>query len=356
MTTRPMTSVLLFAAGTLAGCHSSEAATANNQSTPRSFQVSTATVVERAVPRVIPLTGTLNADLRTDLTANASGRVVKTFVERGQRVALGATLAQLDIRSAAASASEAEAEIANSKTQLENAQAECARYDALIAHGAITRQEYDKQEASCREQFAALSVSKARARETVVTLADGTIRAPFAGVVTERFVSVGDYVQASSKVVTLVVSDPLRLALTVPERRISEVKEGALATFSPASLPDRTFSGTVKYLSGDVRSNTRDVVVEAIVANPEGALLPGMFVDVSLHAGDSPMAVIPKSAIFTTGPDSGLYVVTDKHLELHVVMLGAPCGDDVAIEEGVKVGDVVVTNPTPSMFDGAPVE
>jgi membrane fusion protein, multidrug efflux system len=307
------------------------------------------------VPILIPLAGTLTADLRSELTANSTGRVAKTFVERGQKVSQGAILAQLDVRSATASAAEAQASVASAKTQLDAARAECSRYDALVARGAITQQEHARQTANCKQQLAAVAVTQARATTASLVVGDGTIRAPFAGVVTERWVSVGDYVQAPSKVVTLVVSNPLRLKLTVPERRAGEVKEGQLVTFG-AGLPGRTFAGNIKYMSGEVRMTTRDVVVEAIVANDDGALMPGMFVDVSLHTGERPRPVGPKSAIFVTGQEKSVYVVKDGHLELRIVNVGVEVEGGVALEEGVKAGEIVVVDPTPSLSDGAEVE
>jgi len=338
-----------------AACHQADPAATERAPVPR-VKVRTAPIVERSVPILIPLAGTLTADLRTELTANSTGRVTKTFVERGQRVKEGAILAQLDVRSAAASAAEAQASVASAKTQLETARAECDRYDALVGRGAITQQEHDRQTANCKQQLAAVTVTKARATSASLVVGDGTIRAPFAGIVTERWVSVGDYVQAPSKVVTLVVSNPLRLKLTVPERRAGEVKEGALVTFAAAGMPGRTFSGNIKYVSGEVRTTTRDVVVEAIVANDDGALLPGMFVDVSLHTGERPRPVSPKSAIFATGQEKSLYLVKDRHLELRIVNVGTEVEDGVALEEGAKAGEVVVVDPTPSLSDGAEVE
>ena len=336
-------------------CHKAEPSAGDQTPVPR-VKVQTAPIVEQPVPILLPLTGTLMADLRTELTANSTGRVTKTFVERGQKVDRGAILAQLDVRSAAASVAEAQASVASAKTQLDAARTDCDRYDALVGRGAITQQEHDRQTANCKQQLAAVAVSKARASSASLVVCDGTIRAPFAGVVTERWVSVGDYVQAPSKVVTLVVSNPLRLKLTVPERRASDVKEGELVTFNASGNPGRTFSGNIKYVSGEVRTTTRDIVVEAIVPNDDGALLPGMFVDVSLHTGERPRPVVPKSAIFPTGQEKSLYVVTDRHLELRIVNVGVEVADGVALEEGAKAGEVVVVDPTPSMSDGAEVE
>ncbi|MEA2751740.1 MAG: rane fusion protein multidrug efflux system [Myxococcales bacterium] len=351
---RTWTLAFALVVATSVACHEADPTADKKPVTP--LKVETKPIVERPVPRIVPLTGTLTAELRTELTANSSGRVSKTFVERGQKVEQGALLAQLDVRSAAASAAEANASVTSAKTQLDAAKAECARYDALVARGAITQQEHDKQTANCKQQVAAVAVSQARASSASIAVGDGTIRAPFAGVVTERFVSVGDYVQPTSKVVALVVSNPLRLKMTVPERRMLDVKEGALVTFSPPAIPNRTFTGTVRFMGGEVRPTTRDIVVEAIVPNPDNALLPGMFVDANLHAGEQPMPVVPKTAIFTTGQEKSLYVVKDKRLVLRIVKLGPEAGDDVALEEGAAVGDVAVVKPSPSMSDGAPVE
>jgi len=359
MTTSTRRATLALATALLvagAGCSKQEVAPQEVRTEAKPFAVQTAPIEKRQVPRVLPLTGTLTAELRTELAANATGRVVKTYAERGQKVEKGAVLAQLDIRSAVANAAEARASVASAKTQLDAARAECERYDVLVARGAITQQEHDRQTASCKQQLAAVAVTEARASSVALVVGDGTIRAPFAGVITERLVSAGDYVQASSKVVTIVVSNPLRLQLTVPERRIGEVREGELVTFAPSALPGRTFSGEIKYVSGEVRSTTRDLVIEAVVPNADGALLPGMFVEASLHTGQHEMPVVPKSAVFTTGVEKSVYVVVDKHLELRIVKLGVEAGDGYAIEEGAEAGEHVVLKPTPSMSDGAQVE
>ncbi len=338
-------------------CRASEdGAEEREKGAAKPLKVETARVEERDVPRIVPLTGTLTAELRSELTANSSGRVVKTFVERGQKVEKNALLAQLDIRSAAANAAEARASVASAKTQLEAARVECERYDALVARGAITQQEHARQAANCKQQLAAVAVSEARATSASIVVGDGTIRAPFSGVVTDRMVSVGDYVSPSSKVVTLVVSNPLRLRLSVPERRIGQVQPEALVTFSPAALPGRVFSGNVKYVSGEVRPTTRDVIVEAVVPNADGALLPGMFVDVSLHSGVVKRPVVPKAAVFSSADEKSVYVVKDEQLELRIVKPGVEAGDAIAVEEGVKPGEVVVVNPSPSLTDGAKVE
>ena len=129
------------AAALLMGCHGSSSTSAAAGPSVQIFRVTTAQIVERPVPSVIPLTGSLTAEVRTDLTANATGKVARTFVERGQKVQQGTVLPLLDVRSGAASAAEAQEESASAR--LEADLAECARQDALAGGGAGSPQLHD---------------------------------------------------------------------------------------------------------------------------------------------------------------------------------------------------------------------
>ncbi|CAN5141812.1 efflux RND transporter periplasmic adaptor subunit [soil metagenome] len=308
------------------------------------------------MPKLIPLTGTLEADQRTELSANAAGRVQKTFVERGQHVKAGDSIAQLDVRSAALSSAEANASLRSVQTQLDSAEVECARYQALLDRKAATQQEFDRQMTQCRQQEATLAQAKARAADALRTVGDGTVRAPFAGVVAERLVNVGDYVRAESKVATLVVTDPLRLHMTVAERNVPFVHVGQEVSFFAAAAPDKPFTGTVRYLGAEVRATTRDLVVEAIVPNGDGALIPGMFVSVTLRVGEEQKVAIPKRAIFVSGADSAVWGVVDGRLSQRLVQLGPESGDLVTIERGLAKDDRYVTDPAPGLSEGAIVE
>ena len=323
---------------------------------PPKVHVTTEAVAEHPMPKIIPLTGTLEAAQRTDLSANAAGRVQKTFVERGQKVKAGDAIAQLDVRAAALSSQEAQASLNSVQTQLDSAQAECTRYQALFDRKAATQQEYDRQMTQCRQQESTLAQAKARAADALRTVGDGTVRAPFAGVVSERLVNVGDYVRADSKVATLVVADPLRLEMTVSERVVPLVKPGQAVSFSAAGDPMRTYAGTVRYLGAEVRTTTRDLVVEAIVPNEDGSLLPGMFVSVDLHVGEAPMLAVPKAAIVDSGNDKAVWGVVEGRLTLRLVQLGTASGDLVTVERGLAKGDLVVAHPEPTFTDGAFVE
>jgi membrane fusion protein (multidrug efflux system) len=341
----------------VAGCSRASAADAAGSEPPApKVHVQTAAVAEQAVPRLLSLTGVLSSNERTDLAANASGRVVKTFVERGDHVAAGALLAQLDMRSAALSRAEAEANATSAASQLTNLRADCQRYTSLLATGSISQAEYDRQATSCQTQASAEEAARARAAAAVQTVSDSSIRAPFGGVIAERFAHVGDYVHADTRVVTLLVDDPLRLELTVPEANVSSVHPGLAVSFESVAVPGRVFTATVKYMGGEIRAATRDLVVEAVTDNHDHALLPGMFVTARLPIGETTLPVVPAKALVERDGNETLFAVVDGHLEARVVQLGPKVGELVAIADGVKKGEQVVVSPPQGAVDGAQTE
>src|SRR4051812_22899476 len=286
-------SLALLGLAALAGCKggSADAAAAVKEEPPVSVQTEAVQVIE--VPRTLRLTGTLRGDRETDLAANASGRVTATSVERGEQIKPGQVLAKLDTRAAALSAADARAQVDSIRAQAEQAQGECDKYEQLKARGAISDLEYQQKITQCRTLPLNVQAASARAALAAQNVGDGVIRAPFAGVVTERYVEVGQFVRQDSRVVTIVSADPLRLQIAVPEAQIGSVKEGAEVTFTVAAYPKRTFEGKVRFVSGALRATTRDLVVEAIVPNPDRALLPGMFADLELGIGTQRLASVP---------------------------------------------------------------
>jgi membrane fusion protein (multidrug efflux system) len=328
------------------------------QTAPRAAphaHVESTLVEERQAPKLLTLTGVLDAEERTDLAANAVGRVLRTFVELGQRVPAGALIAQLDTRAAALSKAEADANAASAAEQLASARADCERNEALLKKGAITKQEYDRGMSQCRLSISSVEAAQARAQSAVQTLSDASIRAPFAGVIADRYVHVGDYVRPDTKVVTLLVDDPLRLRLSVPEAFIPFAKAGVSVSFETVSVPARSFGGTIKFVGREIRAQTRDLVVEAVVDNHDGALLPGMFVTVHLPAGQALLPVIPRRALVPLGEDKTVFVIVDGRLQQRVVQPGAMLGDSIAILDGLHPGERIVTDPAQAS-DGELVE
>jgi len=352
---RASAALLLGLAAASAGCEPRATASPSEQ-TVSPVHVETEKVREQPMPRALALTGTLRGQQETDLAANAAGRVLETFVERGAEVKKGALLARLDVRSAALTVAEMKANAALARTQQATAKRECERYKTLLEKGAITQAEYDKTADQCQSSPFSVAAAEARAHAAAQTVGDGQIRAPFGGLITERFVEVGEYVRQDSKVVSIVSIDTLRLEFTVPEASLAAVKMGGSLTFTVPAYPGRTFTGAVRFIGAAVRETTRDLVVEAEVQNEDRALRPGMFAAIALAIDEAPSPVIPKSAIVMKEGRVHVFAVVDHRLEERVVQTGAEKGDVIAALRGVRPNDELVIKPSESLQNGQAVE
>lgn len=349
----------------LAGCKPSAAPTkAQAEPTPAAVHVSATAVTPVESPRVLRLTGVLRGARETDLAANVAGRVSQVFVERGTAVKQGTVLAQVDMKSASLALAEAKVQVANSQTQEAINRADCARYEQLKAKGAATDLEYDQVTAKCKT--APLNVEAARAREAIAAknMGDGAIRAPFSGVIAERFVEAGEYVQASSKVASIVQVEELRLEFSVPEANWPDLKQGADVVVRVSAYGDAAFHGKVSHIAGAVRE-TRDVLVEATVPNADHRLLPGMFADVALITGQRTLPSVPKTAVFEQNGKQNVFVVKDGRLEQRVLQIDvegaahAPASVSEAgrlpVLRGLEVGEQVVATYAKELSNGQAV-
>ena len=344
--------VLVLALGvTLAGCKAKQIAT--SEPPPPPVHVETVDAVEQSVPRVLALTGTLRGSKQTELAANAAGRVQETLVERGSPVKAGDLVARLDVRSAALSANEARAAADLTRTQALSAKRECDRYKALLDQNAISRAEYDRVTDQCSTSSLSIAAAQARASMATQVVGDGMIRAPFAGIVAQRYVEVGEYVRQDSKVATIVAIDTLRLEFSVPEASVGAVKQGGTMTFTVPAYPGRSFAGVVRFVGAALRETTRDLVAEALVDNADQALRPGMFASVALRTGEVPLPVIPKSAVVEKEGRSHIFVLAAQRIEERVVQTLAFSGEQVAVLSGLKANEKVVVKPTPALHNGA---
>ncbi|HEX2832466.1 MAG TPA: efflux RND transporter periplasmic adaptor subunit [Thermoanaerobaculia bacterium] len=319
------------------------------------LSVATVTAAPEAVAQQLALTGTLEANEESAVAANTSGQVTRIFVERGSYVTKGAPLIQLDTRKASLSATEAQAQLESARTQKQLADSECERNRRLFERHVITVEEYEKITASCKAENQSLAAAESRQRQAVVTVADATVRAPFSGIVSERFVNVGEYVTTSTKVVHLVESDPVRVELAAGERDASAIRVGQTLTFSVKGRPGKTYEATVRYVAPALRASTRDLVFEAVAPNASGELKPGMFATAKLDTGSQTLVVVPRSALRTDGQTAHAFVVTNGRLEERIVHVARELGDRVAVASGIASGERVAIGIDDRFKDGLAV-
>ena len=385
---------LLVAAPLASGACSSGDAKGKDQSAPAAaIAVAAAPAVEQPIARFIRATGTLMAEEQADVAAETSGRVIAATVERGTPVAQGAELVRISATETDAQLKEAEAnagqiearlgmtssntfdvnavpEVQNAKASFELAQSEFTRIKALLDQRVVSQSEYDQrrtQMEAARQQYEAAkngaaqqyqSLQAARARVSLARKAnaDTVVRAPFGGVVAERLVTTGDYVNKGMKVAIVVRVDPLRVQLTIPEQFVSAVATGQPVTFEVDAYPGRQFEGRVKYVSPALQADQRALTVEAIVPNPNAVLKPGLFATARIEQpARTPGVLVPAAAVLISSGTSRVYVVNGDHVEERIVTTGETVGNLVEISKGLKAGERVATKNVAQLADGIKV-
>jgi membrane fusion protein (multidrug efflux system) len=276
---------------------------------PPALKVRTAVVAKADAPERIVLTGMIVADQRSEVTADTQGKVLNVMVERGQRVKMGAPVVQLDVRTSALAAREAQANLASARAQRELAEQECARTKQLLDKGAITRSEYDRQTTQCTSALQQVSAAEARAQMMAKTVADGIVRAPFDGVVAQRSVSPGEFVAPGRSLFTLVDDDPLKIELSVPEERVRAIQLGQDVELFAVAAAGKPVRATVKRIGAEI-GRTRSLIVEAELA-PDSGLVPGMFAEAHITTGSRKRPVVPKAAVVKRGKTEHVFVVED---------------------------------------------
>lgn len=362
---------------------------------PAPVAVRPAQVQGQTIDRFLRVTGSLAADEQADVAAETGGRVIGTPIERGTRVTAGTVLIRISAAEADASLREADAnaaqlearlglaagqpfdsakvpDVLNAKASLDLAEAEFSRIKSLLEQKVVSQAEYDQrftQVQAARQQYQSAqntaqqsyrSLQAARARVDLArkSAADTVVRAPFTGIVAERLVSTGDYVSRGMKVATVVRIDPVRVELTVPEQYLSQVKAGQPVRLSVDAYPGETFTAHVRFVSPALKADQRALTVEAIAANGDGRLKPGLFATALLQQPTpAPALLVPATSVETVAGTSRVFVIAaDNKIEERIVTLGEKLGDRVEIASGVKAGERVAANPRGKLADGVRVQ
>ena len=357
------------------------------------LSVKTASVESKALERFLRVTGSLVADEQAEVSAETAGRVVATPVERGTRVAAGTLLVRISAAETSAQLQEAEAnasqiearlglhagqpfdpdtvpDVMNARAALDLAQAEFDRIKSLLDQKVVSQSEYDQrrtqveaarqqhQSAKNAAQQSIRSLEAARARIALAKkgLDDTLVRAPFAGVVAERLVSVGDYVSRGTRVATVVRVDPLRVELTIPESSVSLVQIGQHVRLTVDAYPGEEFDATIRFVSPALRSDQRALTVEAVSQNPDGRLKPGLFATAMIRQSNATEGLlVPVTAIETVAGTNRVYVVKNGVAEERIVTTGEKVGDRIEITSGVAAGEIVAAEPRGRLTDGRAV-
>jgi membrane fusion protein (multidrug efflux system) len=385
--------LLLFLAA-VAGCGTGvKGESTTETAAAAAIAIDASAAIEKPIRRFLEVTGTLAPQEEAEVAAEVQGRVIGTPVERGTRVGEGDALIRIASAEMEAQVAEADAnaaqivgrlgladgaefsvdrvpEVANAKANLDLAQGDFDRaqmlfdrkliskadFDQRNAQAEVARRQYDIARNGAMQQYQALAAARARVSLAQKALADTVVRSPFAGVVGQRLVSVGDYVSRGTKVASVLRTNPLRVNLTVPQQYSAEVAIGRPVSLEVDAAPGQRFEGQVRFVSPALQTDSRTLVVEALVENTTGVLKPGSFATARIEqATERPAILVPAASVRTVSGTSRVYVVSGERAEERIVTLGQSVDDLVEIATGLKAGERVATSNIEKLTDGARV-
>jgi len=295
--------------------------------------------------------GTVAAVQGVTVSADLPGTVDRIGFESGTAVREGEVLALLDTR-------QEQAQLTAAEAQRDLARLNFDRMQGLLNERVISQSEFDRATAEQRQ-------ADARVGEIRAAIARKTIRAPFSGVLGLRRVNLGQYLSGGDALVTLQSLNPIYVNFGVPQQSTGQMRVGRTVRITSDSLPGVEFSGRVTAIDSVVDEATRNIQVQATLANPGGQLRPGMFVQAAAGLGTGATIVaLPTSAISYAPFGDSVFVVTDlkspsgqsyRGVRQQFVKLGSARGDQIAVTSGVKPGDEVVTSGLFKLRNGAAV-
>jgi len=332
------------------------------------------TVTSKPVSRTVTLPAEIQPFLNVALRARVSGYVDRVLVDRGSLVKENELLVEL-------SAPEMKAQIAEAESKAQAAQAELVQAEAQLAAsqstydrmkkaaetpGAIASNELivaEKQVEAAKALINSRKQATQAAQASVQSLKSLEdylkIRAPFAGVVTERIVHPGALVGPGSNDPLLVLQQTshLRVTVAVPEENVGAIPKGAKVTFQVPAYPNRSFSGTIARRSQALDQKTRTMAVELDVMNPDQSLAPGMYATVKWPVQGSKAALyVPKTSVVTTTERTFVIREKDGKAEWVNVGKGAADGDFIEVIGSLKPGDKVVKRANDELREGTPLQ
>jgi membrane fusion protein (multidrug efflux system) len=352
------TRIILLAAASaaLVACSRSDAKAVDARNLEPVVKVALHQVAAMPAPERLTLTGTVMARETSDVTASVQGKVLAVLVDRGSRVKFGDPLLRLDASSASLSAQSIRAQLGAAEAQEKLASEECKRSQQLLDKGAITRSQYEREMTSCTAATKNTAATRAQLQLASKSIADGIVRAPFAGVITTRMISPGEWVGPGVPLVTLVDDNPLHVDLSVPEAWVPRVAVGQEVSVEAVAYPGKRFTAKITKLGSEIGRVNRALIAEAELQTGT-PLVSGMFAEASITVGSSPMAVVPKSALVRRGNTWRLFAVSKGHLQERVVQLGPELpGDLQAVARGVAAGEKVAAKIDEQVVDGVKVE
>ncbi|MGY3239179.1 multidrug efflux system membrane fusion protein [Bradyrhizobium sp. USDA 4448] len=322
---------------------------ANNKPPPT--LVSAADAKSEVVPNLLTAVGSLVAVHQVDVSADVNGRVTEIKFEPGTHVEAGTPLVQLFD-------GPDQGDLANYKAQATVAQLSLDRAKQLASRQFGPQATVDSAQAAYDQALAGIA-------KTEALISQKLVRAPFSGDLGVRKVEVGRYLTAGTAIVSLTDLSELWANFTVTEKDSANLKVGQVVRLKVDAYPGRTFDGKITTIEPQIATDTRNIRVQATIANPEKILKPGMFVSTTVVMPDKPaVTTVPETAVDYTLYGDSVFVIAEKKgddgkTSLSAVRTFVQTGNRVdgrvEIIKGLKPGDKVVAVGQLKLQSGAAV-
>ncbi|MFT3856674.1 MAG: efflux RND transporter periplasmic adaptor subunit [Aquabacterium sp.] len=359
----------LLLVGILAGCgqeQTAQAAPDKAAGAPPAMPVSVAAVIARPVAEEREFSGMVEAIDKAELRPRVAGTVDSVRFKAGSLVKKGEVLFVIDPRPYQAEVTRLEAAAASSRVKMELAQTELARSKRLLDDNAIAQRDYDERQANARQLEAGARADQAALATARLNMEWTTVRAPFDGRVGKAEVTVGNLVNNSTVLTTLVSASPVYVSFSGDEATYLSL--GKLVRSNPGALKvniglanEQGFPhlGRLEFVDNQIDPQAGSVRMRAVVDNKDGLLTPGLFAKVRLGADMSngaASALVAERAIGTDQNRKFVYVIAaNNQTEYRPVQLGSAIGDLRVVTSGLKAGERIVVDGLQRVRPGAPV-
>lgn len=307
-----------------------------------------AVLAPEALSEALPGRLAYDENVTARVTAPMTGRVASILAQAGDRVAKGATLAVLD----APDFTQALADVTRGEIEVKQKRSSFERARLLFQGEVLPRKEFEAAETDLREAEVELSRARRRVESLGLGGADAAghlvLRAPIAGVVTERFINPGTQAGPASDKPLFVISDPthLRVVVDLPEMQLGTIRPGVAVMVRADAYPGRTFEARVEHVSDVLDPSTRRVEARGSIANPERLLKPEMYVRVTpVFSARQERVRVPNTAVVTAGVKTFVFIETASGVfERRAIVPSFQGREFVFVKDGVAAGERVVVS------------
>jgi RND family efflux transporter MFP subunit len=319
------------------------------ESTVPTIAADTAAVSRTTLTDDLVIRGTITAFPNEDVKVSAlvAGRVDAVRVAEGDTVTAGQVVARIDTRLVQDQQRQAQAARQQASAQVENAQLNLQRNEQLFARGVAAGKEVEDARMTLAQAQASLEQATAALNTVGLQLERADVRAPIAGQVVKRMVSVGEQVDgtAAAPIVEIANLDRVELAASVPAAELSHIMINQQVVVSTNAYADRTFPGTVVAVAPAVDPATNTALVRIRLQNADRLLKVGMFAEARVRLAEHPNALaVPTAALVRDDEGAAVYVVKDGTATRTTVTTGLEQGDMVELVTGVSEHDTILTS------------